>query len=270
MKKNYFFYLFFCCTVFVNAQTTLWSSNSDDYASWSILDGDGDGFNWGVYDGLETYGFSGYCFLSQSYDWTNAVALTPENYLFSPTIAIPSDAAVITFKMKAGSPETTYYAEQYAVLVYDVDDTESDATPIFVDTLTEGGENTAKTISAEIPASFASKNIQFVVLHFDTTDEYALIVDDFEITYSTSLSVSENTLSIAKIFPNPVNDVVTIDTNETIEAASVYSPTGKSIIEIQPNAISNNKIDLSNLESGLYFMTVKSLTKSATVKIIKN
>ena len=78
-------------------------------ASWTVIDKDGDGHGWEYYEGYGTV-------CSDSYLSAEG-ALTPENYLVTPTISIPEDAnsADISFEMAASAKNA--YKEKYKVVV---------------------------------------------------------------------------------------------------------------------------------------------------------
>lgn len=271
MKKITLSLLFLISTISIDAQTIAWSSDSEDFATWGIIDNDADGSNWGVYTGGgETLGFSsGAIFYSESWNSTTG-ALTPDNLLISPVFFIPAEAVTITYKMKVAALFTPDFAERFAVYIYDNDDAAAGDTLIYVETLSSGGDGTAKDITASIPASFANKNIGIIVRHFECTNQFQLAVDDFEVSYTTSLSVKDNTLEITRVYPNPVKDFIKIDTKTVINSAIIINQLGQIVIDIESNNIVNNTIDLSALKKGMYFMSLKSEGRSATVKIIKD
>ena len=266
----------FIISVSINAQTVAWSSDSEDYVNWSVDDGDLDTFNWGVYGGGgESFGFkSGVIFYSQSWDGNpapNGTPLTPDNRLFTPaaSISIPANATSINFKMKVAALDATYYAENFAVYVYDEDDINSPLDLIHEETLTSGGDGTAKDIIAALPVSYAGKNLTFLIRHYNCTDQLELLIDDFEVSYSTALSVNDYELSNVYVFPNPTKDIIKIDTIETIDKVVVVNQLGQRVLEINRKNLFNNKINLSSLSKGVYLMTVSAEKKSKTIKIIK-
>ncbi len=81
------------------------------------------------------------------------------------------------------------------------------------------------------------------------------------------LSSNDYTLSEFNLYPNPVKNILHLDTNTiTIKNALLYSIEGKLISQF---TISNNTINLKNLTSGLYFLKLVSDKGSITKKIIK-
>jgi len=71
----------------------------------------------------------------------------------------------------------------------------------------------------------------------------------------------DNNLSI---FPNPTSGIINIVTESKVEFVSVYNTIGKKEnIEIR-----NNKLDLSNLNNGIYFINLSTRGEIITKKII--
>ena len=274
MKKITLFLFCLFSAFYFNAQTIAWSSDSEDVTGWSILDDDGDTNNWGYYSGGgEDLGFSpGAVFFSESWSSVpapNGTALTPDNYLFTPTFSMPGTATSITYKMKVAANDVNYFAEKFSVYVYDNDDMLTPETLIYTETLTAGGDGSAKTITATIPVTFAGKTLGIIIRHYDCTDENQLLIDDFEVSYSTTLSISEQQLDIVGVYPNPVKDYVYIKTNDIIETISVTNQLGQRVLNIKKTGIVNNTIDVSSLSKGMYFLNVKVDNKSQSIKIIK-
>lgn len=70
------------------------------------------------------------------------------------------------------------------------------------------------------------------------------------------------------VYPNPVDDVLNIRSTNNIESILVYDVLGKLVIEAYPNIISPS-LDMSDINSGVYFLNVTIGDSSKTVKIIK-
>jgi plastocyanin len=172
----------------INAQTVVWSSDLEDYADWGgFQDLDGDTNNWGYYNSNASdiaVGFSG--IYASSFSYSANGPLTPDNLLYTPTMSIPEEAVVITYKMKVAASYTPDFAENFTVYVYDDATGPSIGSPIYTETLSAGGAGTAKLISAEVPATFAGKTVRFIIRHHDCTNQARIMVDDFEVSYTTS------------------------------------------------------------------------------------
>ncbi|HPW66871.1 MAG TPA: T9SS type A sorting domain-containing protein [Salinivirgaceae bacterium] len=69
------------------------------------------------------------------------------------------------------------------------------------------------------------------------------------------------------LFPNPAKDIINIETNYNYDLdISIFDSAGKFI---KNEKISNRVIDVSGLESGLYFLTIKTKESNYTKKFIK-
>lgn len=268
MKKITLIILLISLSISINGQNVAWSSDSEDFALWSINDLDGDGNNWNPFGAgnFDTVGFTGVVFASQS--WAT-VPLTPDNLLYTPTFLLPGTAVASTFTMRVGASFTPDFAEHYAVYVYDNAIGPSFDDKILEETLTAGGVSSSKIISVSIPSSFYGKTIGLLIRHFDCTNQEYLIVDDFEVSYSTTLSNEENKFDLTRIYPNPVKDIIKLDTEEIIDNIYIVNQIGQLILKIEREQIFKNKVNLSSLKKGLYFMTINAKNKKQIIKIIK-
>ncbi len=86
-----------------------------------------------------------------------------------------------------------------------------------------------------------------------------------------ALSINENTISSKTIVaPNPFLDKVSIVLDEINgpTTAAIFDVTGKILLSVDLQK-APSEVDLSSLQSGIYFCQLKSATKTETVKIIK-
>lgn len=79
-------------------------------AGWTMIDADGDGKNWYF------YAKRGWLF-SDSYDEDTEAALTPENYLISPSITIPEGVNDLELTFDISSAASGAVEEQYRVII---------------------------------------------------------------------------------------------------------------------------------------------------------
>lgn len=83
------------------------------------------------------------------------------------------------------------------------------------------------------------------------------------------LSTNEFSLLNAKVHPNPVNNILTIESNTLLNSASIYDINGREILESQFED-TYYQLDLRELQVGIYFLKVFSNSGSNTLKIIKD
>jgi len=84
------------------------------------------------------------------------------------------------------------------------------------------------------------------------------------------LDIEDHQRNFSTLFPNPATDVV-IFFSETaiIDAIAIYSATGTKVLDRAIDA-SSNSVDISLLNSGLYFVEIASADRKEVHKIIKN
>ncbi|WP_282042079.1 FG-GAP-like repeat-containing protein [Winogradskyella flava] len=82
------------------------------------------------------------------------------------------------------------------------------------------------------------------------------------------LSIEDETLNDMVIYPNPVDDILTIATSTdlTNKIATVFDINGKRVIS---HKLYTNTLDVSYLESGIYFLRLESYGKTMKRKFIK-
>lgn len=76
-------------------------------------------------------------------------------------------------------------------------------------------------------------------------------------------TVSESSVNI---YPNPVNNKLFVSTNSKIEAISIYTITG---VMVYNENISNNVIDVTNLNSGIYFVKINTKEGEIIERFVK-
>ncbi|MFN3968086.1 T9SS type A sorting domain-containing protein [Flavobacterium sp.] len=109
---------------------------------------------------------------------------------------------------------------------------------------------------AEIPVTAATYDITFD----KSTGNYA---------FTNTLSNPQNSISKAKIYPNPSNTIWNLSHSITIDSVELYDVTGKVIQSFKPNA-NQYELDGCELSHGVYFVKIKSGADFAVQKIIKN
>ena len=81
----------------------------------------------------------------------------------------------------------------------------------------------------------------------------------------SSSDFSQNNIEVA-LYPNPVNDVLNIDTKDEISSVEVFALQGQKVLSSK-----ENKINVSQLPAGIYLVRIEDVNNNiATKKIIKN
>jgi len=151
---------------------------------WSFYDADGDGLCWNL--GYNLWGVNpewvhegSECFGSVSYDpYTGGI--NPNNWLFSPTVGIPEDGAMLRWYAAAHHHER--YAENYSVYISTPEFIEDPANletlePMFTETLSAEAADTWQEHTLDLSA-FAGQNVTVIFRHHDCDGQYVLKIDD--------------------------------------------------------------------------------------------
>lgn len=92
---------------------------------------------------------------------------------------------------------------------------------------------------------------------------------DFDVNCADELSVGnfENETAFT-YFPNPVKNTLTLNAQNTIEQVSMYNMLGQEVLRATPNTI-DSELDMSQLQTGAYFVKVTIANITQTIRVIK-
>ena len=79
---------------------------------------------------------------------------------------------------------------------------------------------------------------------------------------SVYTSVSENEASTVSIYPNPASETLYVNV-ENMQRVEIYDMTGRNVLNSTMSVV-----DLRGLESGIYFVTVRTANAAKTTKLI--
>ena len=142
--------------------------------SWTLLDKDGDGYQWNYYKGAAT---------SDSWVSGGVGAVTPENYLISPLIEIgkTTDAVLLNFDIAAG--DSDYPEENYRVIVSESPITLANcrqATILRDWTALDATYGDFKTESIDMTA-YKGKSVYIGFVHGNCTDCYYILLKNIKV-----------------------------------------------------------------------------------------
>jgi len=105
---------------------------------------------------------------------------------------------------------------------------------------------------------------------YSAADKNQLGVDD--VLVSASLAIGDVSSSDFSIYPNPTSSVINISNSSNIEINSVIVAdlNGRTIKTIKVNNVANTQINLSDVSTGIYLMTINSDKGSITKKIVRD
>ncbi len=154
-KKNYFWDL----------------NDNSQFEGWMAFDNDGDGYNWTV-SAIDDEG-TDFVFFSASY--YNGAALTPDNWLISPEIALGGELSFDAFSINANYPDEVF---QVYVLQGEFDD---NTTTEDFEAISEEITSTADITNYKFDLSDYEGKGRFAIRHFNCSDQYYFIVDNIKV-----------------------------------------------------------------------------------------
>jgi hypothetical protein len=83
------------------------------------------------------------------------------------------------------------------------------------------------------------------------------------------IGINENEKNSISLYPNPVNNELTINNSEIIKSVKIYSLLGSLINEVKLNSTST-KLNLTNFEKGMYLLHIETEGKTTQTHIIKD
>jgi Secretion system C-terminal sorting domain/Calx-beta domain len=86
--------------------------------------------------------------------------------------------------------------------------------------------------------------------------------------FVSTLAINDFDANELSVYPNPVQNNLTITNTRTIDSVTVFSVLGQEVIYQKVNAL-QAEINTSSLTNGVYFVKVTSEGKEKTVKIVK-
>jgi hypothetical protein len=94
-------------------------------------------------------------------------------------------------------------------------------------------------------------------------------LDAVGVIHFSTTSIEEQLESHFNIYPNPFNEVLTIQNNDNSPVTYQLSDVYGEIISLATTQTSNFKLQTSNFSKGIYFLTITKNNKRFTKKLIK-
>lgn len=92
---------------------------------------------------------------------------------------------------------------------------------------------------------------------------------DVKIWSPTVLSIQDFESEAAfTYYPNPTKNTLTLNAQNSIEQVAMYNMLGQEVLRATPNTLNSN-LDMSNLQTGTYFVKVTIANVTTTVRVVK-
>ena len=259
----------------VNAQDVIWSDDFDDedISDWLLEDVDGDGRTWSVVQIVDNDENPVGTPLLRSASWVPPNnPLTPDNWAISPMIDLSGYPAgsSITLNWSVMAIDASFDAENYSVYVATSEDTATLlASTTTMNEPTLNGVNTLTPRSLDISVFAGEPAVYVAFRHFGTTDVFTMEIDD--VSVSGTLGTESFFTSNFRMYPNPSSSVINLSSSTTqIQSAQLTDINGRIVKNVSLNGVSEAQINVSDLNTGMYFLKVQSDRGTGTAKVMKN
>ena len=88
--------------------------------------------------------------------------------------------------------------------------------------------------------------------------------------YEDTTGINDNLMTDFNVYPNPVNDILYIETSTQIQSIEVYDVYGRHQVTETPSHQGDLSVDVSDLNNGIYFVKIKSEEGHIVKRFVKN
>ena len=240
-------------TTFCEVASGAWSNDFDTNDDCWLVSNGGDANTWVLYDDSANGG--GVASYAITYGST-----AHDDYLISPAFTVTDE---VTDRMSFDARnQSTSFLESIDVQIWNAD------ISVLLETVATGvTPSTAyETFTYDLSA-YEGQDIRFA-FYISTTDQFRIYIDNVVVDGLLGLE-DVNTSSNFTYFPNPVNNVLSIKAQASIDSISVYNMLGQTVVRSTPNT-TTTAVDMSGLQTGAYFVQVAINNSIETVRVIKN
>jgi hypothetical protein len=144
--------------------------------------------------------------------------------------------------------------------------TTDDSPSSFTDTIGNVEQENFEWTEREVNLSNLGLNDSLIYIAFvlRTYDGFKLYVDDIQVRGEDASNLSETSVEDFKVYPNPFNDVIQIESDKNVESISINDLNGKKLLET-----TEKNINLNFLANGYYFVILKSEKQTFTYRVLK-
>jgi len=245
---------------------------------WTLLDADGDTFNWtteppvayAVHNGVKGLHSASF------YNAPGPGAVTPDNFIILPKKNVLAGAYV---KYWVSAQDAAYAGEHYGIGVSTTGTAAADFTMIFEETMTAKAQGAWYERTVNIPATFVGQNIHVAIRHWNCTDMFWLNIDDFVTSKLDPVGIEAGlkpaASSLSQNYPNPFNPTTTINFTNKFDGAvklTVMNAKGESVATLVNSNLTAGShsvnFDGAKLNSGLYFYKLETADATITQKML--
>ncbi len=190
----------------------------------------------------------------------NGTTVPNDDWMISPEFSLNGIASP-TFSMKAKSVNDTYGLERFQVAV----GLSTDYNEFTV--ISDGSYLEAPiewtTYDFDLSA-YEGQNIR-IGIHYVGNDSFVLQTDSFKV--EGTLGLTDNDITGFEYYYNPFNNILSMNSGETLRNIKIYNVLGQKIIEQKINSL-DYQINLENLSTSIYFIKIEAEKGINSIKLL--
>ncbi len=255
-------------TVKGTATTIIYEDFEDALEGWTVLDKDGDGHSWDMESPVQ-FGFEPYAgqgLISSASFINNVGALTPDNWLISPSFKAETKT-IATWYAVGQDPD--YCAENYSVYVLPADYTDvSQAIAVY-----NGASGAAWAQAMADLSSYAGQEIRLAFRHYNVTDMFWLNLDEVRVV---SVDLGAENVPVTGVTLDKTNAIVknldklqltaTVAPDDATNTEVVWTSSDENIATVDATGL------VTTVAPGTVIITVKTVegefTATCEIKVV--
>lgn len=182
-------------------------------------------------------------------------------WMITPSLSVGAYGNFIEWNAKS---QDASFPDDYLILVSTTDNLLASFTDTIGYVMEENADWTTRTVNLS-EKGYSNQNL-FIAFVNVSVDGYKLYIDDIHVWKEDPASVQElvkeNTI---KVFPNPAREAVSIESSESVELVQLLNSNGQILAQT-----SEKNLSLIEFPAGIYFLKVKTLLATKTLKVVKN
>lgn len=129
----------------------------------------------------------------------------------------------------------------------------------------DGGNGNFSQVVIEPAEGLAGETLLIRVFEYSGDSEMNFLISAFSATLGLDSAEDQAAFTY---YPNPVQNTLTLNAQNTIENVTMYNMLGQEVLRATPNAV-NSELDTSSLQDGTYFVKVTIANTTKTIRVIK-
>ena len=190
------------------------------------------------------------------------------DWLISPQIQLGTAGNTVTFWEK--SCDATSGAERFKVGVSPTGTAPADFTIVSPAPYVTTPANATWVEYTYNIDNYQGQNV-YIGINCVSNDQFGFAVDDFKVS-ATTLSTDTFFKSNFAMYPNPAKNVLNISGNAGLSMDNVVITdlNGRVVKQQNLGGVASSEVNVSDLTSGMYFITISSAEGNGTSKFMKN